>query len=63
MEGVFEDTVNIVIRNGYLYYQGRKCIEHEPGLFFTTDGEAIDFRSEPPTAANLILIKKNCEAH
>lgn len=57
-EGVFLDTVNIAIRNGYLYYRGRKCVEHEPGLFFTNDGEAIDFRSEPPTAANLVLIKR-----
>jgi len=61
-ELIWEDlpvgTVNITIKNGHLYYQGRKCIEYKQGLFFTNDGEAIDFRSEPPTAANLFLIRK-----
>ena len=51
-------TVSVTLRNGYLYYGGRKCVEHEPGLFFSNDGEAIDFRSDPPTAANLVLRKK-----
>jgi hypothetical protein len=51
-------TVGVTLRNGYLYYGGRKCVEHEPGLFFSNDGEAIDFRSDPPTAANLTLRKK-----
>jgi CubicO group peptidase (beta-lactamase class C family) len=51
-------TVGVTLRNGYLYYGGRKCVEHEPGLFFSNDGEAIDFRSDPPTAANLELRKK-----
>jgi CubicO group peptidase (beta-lactamase class C family) len=48
-------TVGVTLRNGYLYYGERKCVEHEPGLFFSNDGEAIDFRSDPPTAANLKL--------
>ena len=47
----------MTLRNGYLYYDGRRCVEHEPGLFFSNDGEAIDFRSDPPTAANLKLRK------
>ena len=51
-------TVSVTLRNGFLYYGGRKCVEHEPGLFFSNDGEAIDFRSDPPTAANLELRKK-----
>ena len=51
-------AVSVTLRNGYLYYGGRKCVEHEPGLFFSNDGEAIDFRSDPPTAANLELRKK-----
>jgi CubicO group peptidase (beta-lactamase class C family) len=51
-------TVGVTLRNGYLFYGGRKCVEHEPGLFFSNDGEAIDFRSDPPTAANLTLRKK-----
>jgi len=49
------DDVRIHVRNGYLWFDDRRCIEHEPGLFFTCDGEAIDFRSSPQTAANLIL--------
>jgi hypothetical protein len=37
-------------RNGYLYLNDTRLIaEHEPGLFFTTDGEAVDFRHDPPT--------------
>jgi hypothetical protein len=51
------ESIKITLRNGYLYYGEVKCVEHEPGLFFTCDGEAIDFRSDPPTAANLILRK------
>lgn len=52
-------TVRVTLENGHLYYGGRKCVEHEPGLFFSNDGEAIDFRFEPPTAANLALRKKS----
>ena len=59
-EGIFLNTITIEIKNGYLYYQGRKCNEYMPGLFFTNDGEALDFRFVPPTAANLVLkLKKN----
>ena len=50
-------TISITQRNGYLYYGEGKCTEYEPGLFFTCGGEAIDFRSDPPTAANLIIRK------
>jgi CubicO group peptidase (beta-lactamase class C family) len=42
-------TVTIEIRNGYLYFRDGKCEEYEPGLFFLYDGEALDFRSSPPT--------------
>jgi hypothetical protein len=35
-------------KNGYLYLGDiRLIIEAEPGLFFTCDGEAVDFRAEP----------------
>ncbi len=35
-------------KNGYLYLGDiRLIIETEPGLFFTCDGEAVDFRTEP----------------
>lgn len=43
-------TLKIYIKNGYVYIDERKLIvEHEPGLFFSADGEALDFRREQPT--------------
>jgi hypothetical protein len=48
-------VISITQRNGYLYYGEAKCIEYEQGLFFTCGGEALDFRSDPPTAANLVM--------
>ncbi|WP_114952035.1 serine hydrolase domain-containing protein [Sphingosinicella terrae] len=43
-------------RRGHLYLDGvRLIVETEPGLFFTSDGEAVDFRSSPPTWRNLRL--------
>ena len=50
---------NVSITNGYLYYHDGKCEEYEPGLFFRYDGEALDFRANPPTYANLELKKRN----
>jgi hypothetical protein len=32
-------------------------IEHEPGLFFSLSGEALDFRSEPLAWRNIKLLK------
>lgn len=43
-------------RRGHLYIDGiRLVVETEPGLFFTSDGEAVDFRSAVPTWRNLSL--------
>lgn len=43
-------------RRGYLYLDDiRLIIEKEPGLFFTSDGEAVDFRSSTPTWRSLLL--------
>jgi hypothetical protein len=43
-------------RNGYLYLdETRMFLELEPGLFFTTDGEAVDFRHPVPTWRNIRL--------
>jgi hypothetical protein len=43
-------TVKVQTRNGYLYVDDRKLIvEHGSGLFFSADGEALDFRREQPT--------------
>jgi CubicO group peptidase (beta-lactamase class C family) len=50
-----EETVEITVKNGYLYYGDRKCAEHEPGLFFTYDGQVLDLRSDQPSMANMPL--------
>jgi CubicO group peptidase (beta-lactamase class C family) len=43
-------------KNGYLYLnETRLIVEFEPGLFFTTDGEAVDFRPAVPTWRNIAL--------
>jgi CubicO group peptidase (beta-lactamase class C family) len=43
-------------KNGYLYLdEMRLAVEPEPGLFFTPDGEAVDFRHPEPTWRNLRL--------
>jgi len=43
--GRTSDTVTVHQKNGYLYLdETRLIIELEPGLFFTSDGEAVDFR-------------------
>jgi len=48
--------VTIERRRGYLYLNGiRLIVETEPGLFFTCDGEAVDFRSSVPTWKSLLL--------
>jgi len=48
--------VTVDRRNGHLYINGtRLWIEHETGLFFTVDGEAVDFRHSQKTWRNLIL--------
>lgn len=44
------DPIRVHLKNGYLYIDQRKLvIEHEPGLVFSADGEALDFRHQPPT--------------
>jgi CubicO group peptidase (beta-lactamase class C family) len=54
--GVPADEVSIRRRNGYLYLnQIKLVVEPEPGLFFTADGEAVDFRSHEPTWKNIRL--------
>lgn len=43
-------------RQGWLYIDGIRLVtEVEPGLLFTSDGEAVDFRSSQPTWRNLRL--------
>jgi hypothetical protein len=50
--------VRITRRNGYLYLNGtRLVVEQEAGLFFTADGEIVDFRANPPVWKSLRLIR------
>ncbi|MBB6093974.1 CubicO group peptidase (beta-lactamase class C family) [Povalibacter uvarum] len=42
------DEILIRRRNGYLYLNDTRLTEHEPGLFFTAEGEAVDFRAAVP---------------
>jgi CubicO group peptidase (beta-lactamase class C family) len=56
------ETVDVSVRHGYLYVGERKCREHERGLFFTNDGQALDFRSTPPVWANLRLVRRDDES-
>lgn len=48
--------MSVTRKNGYLYLNGTRLVEEfRPGLFFTADGEAVDFRHEAPTWQNLPL--------
>jgi hypothetical protein len=43
------EKVKVQRKNGYLYLNEFRLItELEPGLFFTSDGEAVDFRHGDP---------------
>jgi CubicO group peptidase (beta-lactamase class C family) len=54
--GKLAESATIHRRNGYLYINERRLIvETEQGLFFTADGEAVDFRSPAPTWRNIRL--------
>jgi hypothetical protein len=49
-------SVTIHRQDGYLYLDHiRLIVELEPGLFFTSDGEAVDFRHGEPAWRNLRL--------
>jgi len=48
-------TVTLHKQNGYLYLDEFRLSEYRPGLFFTADGEAADFRTSTPTWRNIRL--------
>jgi CubicO group peptidase (beta-lactamase class C family) len=50
--------VSVTIKEGYLTWNGARCHEYLPGLFFNYNGEALDFRGTIPTARNIMLIKR-----
>ena len=49
---------NVSNRNGYLYFDKLKLKEYQPGLFFSSAGEAFDLRTKIPTYQNTRLIKR-----
>jgi CubicO group peptidase (beta-lactamase class C family) len=54
--GSESESVTIRRENGYLYVNHiRLIVELEAGLFFTSDGEAVDFRHGEPTWRNIRL--------
>ncbi len=53
----FGFLANIAVADGYLAYNGTRCREYLPGLFFTFDGEALDFRGTMATFRNVPLIR------
>lgn len=59
--GIAERLYKVTIKNGWLHFEGDgedyRLTEHLPGLFFTPDGEAVDFRDAIATYRNIKLYK------
>ncbi|MBN2266464.1 MAG: serine hydrolase [Candidatus Aminicenantes bacterium] len=53
----FGSLATVRINGGYLTYNGMRCREYLPGLFFAFDGEALDFRGTIATFRNIPLIR------
>ena len=51
-------TGRVWVSNGHLSFNGIRCFEHLPGLFFTYSGEALDFRGTIPTYRNIMIFRK-----
>ncbi|MCJ7588397.1 MAG: beta-lactamase family protein, partial [Candidatus Aminicenantes bacterium] len=51
----FMATIGVV--DGYLTFNGMRCREHLPELFFSFDGEALDLRGTIATFRNIPLIR------
>jgi hypothetical protein len=54
---IFGSLVKVAVADGYLTVDGMRCREYRPGLFFTCDGEALDFRGTAATFRNIQLIR------
>jgi CubicO group peptidase (beta-lactamase class C family) len=53
-------TTRIYLKNGYLYSSrgdGTKLLEYKPGLFFTTDGEAVIFQNNRMSLGSRPVVK------
>lgn len=59
--GIGEKFYNVSIKHGALHFEGAnqdfQLTEYLPGLFFTPDGEAVDFRGPSPSFRNIKLYK------
>lgn len=55
--GVPKGTVKVYRKNGYLYLDEYRLTEYQPGLFFSADGEALDFRGSKVRWTNIELSK------
>jgi CubicO group peptidase (beta-lactamase class C family) len=53
----FGFIANVGVADGYLTFNEGRCREYLPGLFFTSDGEALDFRGTIATFRNILLIR------
>lgn len=59
LEGKVIDTAEVRREDGYLYLdQYRLAVEHQPGLFFTVRGEAVDLRGPVATWRNIPLVRR-----
>ncbi len=51
-------SFDVTVRNGYLYADECRCRELDRGIFFTYDGQVIDFSSDPQSALSIQIRKK-----
>ena len=54
---MFGFMATITVVDGHLTFNGMRCLEHLPGLFFSFDGEALDLRGTIATFCNIPLIR------
>jgi CubicO group peptidase (beta-lactamase class C family) len=58
--GKLRGTHRVHVKNGYMYFDRLRLVEeHQPGLFFSSTGEALDFRGKIPTWRNIKLEKSS----
>jgi len=52
------ELLKVSKKNGYLYLDKLRLEEYQPGLFFSSTGEALDLRTKIPTWQNTRLMKR-----
>ncbi|UCE07313.1 MAG: beta-lactamase family protein [bacterium] len=52
------EVLKVSKKNGYLYLDRLRLEEYQPGLFFSSTGEALDLRKKVPTWRNIRLRKR-----